>query len=103
MEGIELQHSAPQRDDQDIIRQGDLEDSSLDQELPLGQGDSNEMESGPHRLEPSKQEIQDFVQEMRERSTLLDTSDAISSFGSNSLEDKRHLGVVRECILHSWF
>ena len=49
MEGIELQQPAPQRDGQDIIGQGDLEDSSPDQELPLGQGDSNEMESG-HQL-----------------------------------------------------
>ena len=36
MEGIELQQLAPQRDGQDIIGQGDLEDSSPDQELPLG-------------------------------------------------------------------
>ena len=94
MEGIELQHSAPQRDGQDIIGQGDLEDSSPDQELPLGQGDSIEIESGPHQLEPSEQEIQDFVQEMRERSTLLDTSDTISGFSSNFQEDKCCLGVV---------
>ena len=99
MEGIESQHSAPQRDGQDIIGQGDLEDSSPDQELPLGQGDSIEIESGPHQLEPSEQEIQDFVQEMRERSTLLDTSDAISGFSSNSQEDKRRLGVVVESML----
>ena len=61
------------------------------------------MESGPHWLEPSEQEIQDFVQEMREKSTLLDTLDAISGLSSNSQEDKRHLGVVRECMLQSWF
>ena len=60
-------------------------------------------ESVPYRLEPSEQEIQDYIQEMRERSTLLDTSDAISSFSSNSQEDKRHLGVVREHMLQSWF
>ena len=99
MEGIELQHSAPQRDGQDIIGQGDLEDSSPDQELPLGQGDSIEIESGPHQLEPSKQEIQAYIQEMKERSTLLDTSDAISGFSYNTQEDKRRLRVIRECML----
>ena len=99
MEGIELQHSAPQRDGQDIIGQGDLEDSSPDQELPLVQGHSNDMESGPNWLEPSEQEFQDFVQEMRERSTLLDTSDAISGFSSNSQEDKHRLGIVGEGML----
>ena len=40
---------------------------------------------------------------MREKSTLQDTSDAISGFSSNSQEDKRHLGVVGECMLQSWF
>ena len=40
MEGIELQQLAPQRDGQDIIRQGDLVDLSPEQELPPGQGDS---------------------------------------------------------------
>ena len=40
---------------------------------------------------------------MRERSTLLDTLDAISCFSSNSQEDKRRLGVVGECMLQSWF
>ena len=103
MEGIELQQLAPQRDGQDIIGQGDLEDSSPEQELPLGQGDSIEMESGPHWLEPSEREIQDYVQEMRERSTLLDTLDAISGFSSNSQEDKSCLGVVGERMLQSWF
>ena len=57
MDGIKLQQSAPQRDGQDIIRQGDMEDLSPEQELPPGQGDSIEIESGPHRLEPSEQEI----------------------------------------------
>ena len=52
------------------------------------------MESGPHRLEPSEQDIQEFVQELKERSTLLDTLDAITGFSSNSQEDKHHLGVV---------
>ena len=48
MEGIELQQSAPLRDSQDIIGQGDLEDSPpFEQELPLGEGDSKEMEFGP--------------------------------------------------------
>ena len=62
MEGIESQQSAPLRDGQDIIGQGDLDNSSPSgEELPLGQGDSKEMESGPHRLEPSEQEIQDYV------------------------------------------
>ena len=57
------------------------------------------MESVPYWLEPSEQEIQDYIQEMREKSTLQDTSDAISGFNSNSQEDKRHLGVVRERML----
>ena len=74
MEGIELQQSAPLRDGQDIIRQGDLDNSSPSvEEIPLGQGDSREMEFGPHRPEPSEQDVQDFIQEMRQRATLLDT------------------------------
>ena len=43
MEGIELQQLAPLRDGQDIIAQGDLDNSSpLEEEPPLGQGDSKE-------------------------------------------------------------
>ena len=80
-----------------------MEDLYPEQELPLGEGDSIEIELGPHWLEPSEQEIQDYVQEMRERSTLLDTSDTISGFSSNSQENKRFLGVVGECMLQSWF
>ena len=57
MDGIESQQSAPQRDGQDIIGQGDMEDLSPKQELPPGQGDSIEIESGPHWLEPSEQDI----------------------------------------------
>ena len=57
------------------------------------------LESVPYRLEPSEQEIKDYIQEMREKSTLQDTSDAISGFSSNSQEDKCHLGVVGECML----
>ena len=57
MDGIESQQSAPQRDGQDIIGQGDMEDLSPEQELPPGKGDSIEIESGPHQLEPSEQEI----------------------------------------------
>ena len=105
MEGIELQQSAYLRDGQDIIRQGDLDNSSsLEEEPPLGQGDSKEMESGPHRLEPSEQDIQEFVQEMRGRSTLLATSDAISSHSSNPQEVSNHcLGIVGERMLRSWY
>ena len=40
MEGIESQKSAPEGDGQDIIGEGDLEDSFPEQELPLGQGHS---------------------------------------------------------------
>ena len=41
---------------------------------------------------------------MRERSTLLDTSDAISSHSSNPQEVSNHrLGMVREHILRSWY
>ena len=95
IEGIESEQSAPLRDSQDIIGHGDLDNSSPSgEERPLGQGDSKEIKLGPHRLEPSEQEIQDFVQEMRERSNLLDSLDAISSFSSNSQEDTPHLGVV---------
>ena len=61
MEGIESQQPAPQRDGQDIIRQGDLVDSSPEQELPPGQGDSIILESGPYGLEPIEQEIQDYI------------------------------------------
>ena len=62
MEGIESQQSAPLRDGQDIIGHGDLDNSSPSgEELPLGQGDSKEMEFGPHQLEPSEQDIQEFV------------------------------------------
>ncbi len=62
------------------------------------------MESGPHQLEPSEQDIQEFVQELKERSTLLDTSDAISGHCSNPQEaSNRRLGVVGECMLRSWY
>ena len=57
MEGIESQQSAPLRDGQDIIGQGDQDNSSSSGEPPLGQGDSKDVESCPHRLEPSEQEI----------------------------------------------
>ena len=105
MEGIELQQSPPLRDGQDIIGQGDLDNSSSsEEELPLGQGDSKEMESGPHQVEPSEQDIQEFVQELKERSTLLDTSDAISGHCSNPQEASNCcLGVFRERILRSWY
>ena len=62
IKGIELQQLAPQRDGQDIIGQGDLVDSSPEQKLPPGQGDSIILESGPYWLEPSEQEIQDYIQ-----------------------------------------
>ena len=103
MEGIESQQPAPQRDGQDIIGQGDLGDLSPEQELPPGQGDSMILESVPYWLESTEQEIRDYIQEMREKSALQDTSDAISGFSSNSQEDKRRLGVVGECMLQSWF
>ena len=62
------------------------------------------MEFGPHRLEPSEQDIQEFVQEIRERSTLLNTSDAISGHSSNPQKvSNHHLGIVREHMLRSWY
>ena len=61
MEGIESQQPAPQRDGQDIIGQGDLGDSSPEQELPPGQEDSMILEYVPYQLEPSEQEIQDYI------------------------------------------
>ena len=62
MDGIESQQFAPLRDGQDIIGQGDLDNSSPSvEELPLGQGDSKEMEGGPHQLEPSEHDVQEFV------------------------------------------
>ena len=62
------------------------------------------MESGPHRLEPSEQDIQEFVQELKERSTLLDTSDAISGHSSNPQEvSNRRLGFVGERMLHDGY
>ena len=104
MEGIESQQSAPLRDGQDIIGQGDQDNSSSLEEPPLGQGDSKEVELRPYRLEPSEQEIQEFVQELKERSSFLDTLDAISGHCSNPQEASIcHLGVVREHMLWSWY
>ena len=60
------------------------------------------MELGPHQFEPSELDIQNFVQEIREKSNLPDILDA-SSLSSISQEDKYCLGVVRECMLQSWF
>ena len=105
MDGIELQQSAPLRDGQDIIGQGDPDNSSpLEEEPPLGQGDPKEMESDPHRLEPSEQEVQEYIQELKKESSLLDTSDAISGHSSNPQEvSNRHLGFVREHMFQSWY
>ena len=58
---------------------------------------------GPHQLEPSEQDIQDFVQELRERSTLQDTSDAISGYSSNPQEDMYCLRVGGEYMLRNWY
>ena len=58
------------------------------------------MESGPHQLEPSEQEVQEFIQELKKESSLLDTSDAISGHSSNPQEvSNRRLGFVRERML----
>ena len=105
MEGIELQQSAPLRDGQDIIRQGDPDNSSpLEEEPPLGQGDPKEMESDPHRLEPSEQKMQEYIQELKKESSLLDISGAISGHSSNPQEVSNHrLGVVGERMLRSWY
>ena len=96
MEGIESQQSAPLRDGQDIIGQGGPDISSpLEEEPPLGQGDPKEIESDPHQLEPSEQEVQEYIQELKKESSLLDTLDAISGHSSNPQEVSNHcLGFV---------
>ena len=83
MEGIELQQSAPLRDGQDIIGQGDQDNSSSSGEPPLGQGDPKEVELGPHRLEPTEQEIQDYAQELKKESSFLEIAEAITCQCSN--------------------
>ena len=83
MDWIESQQLAPLRESQDIIRQGNLSTSpSSVEEIPLGQGDSLEVKFGPQWPEPSEQDAQDFVQEMKQRITLLDMLDAISGHSS---------------------
>ena len=74
------------------------------EEIPLGQGDSREVEFGPHRTKPSEQDVQDFLQGIRQRATLLDKSDAISGYSSYSQEvSNRRLVVVRERLLQGWY
>ena len=60
------------------------------------------MESGPHQFESSELDIQNCVQEMREKSNLLDILDA-SGLSSSSQEDKHHLGAVGEHMLGTWY
>ena len=105
MDGIELQQPAPLRDGQDIIGHEDpIPSPSSVEEIPPGQGDSREVEQGPLQSEPSEQDVQDFVQEMRQRATLLDTLGAISGHSSNSQEVSNcHLGVVGERMLLGWY
>ena len=43
-----------------------------------------EVEQGSFQSEPSEQEVRDFVQEIKQRASLLDTLDAISGHSSNS-------------------
>ena len=60
------------------------------------------MESCPHRLEPSEQEIQEYAQELKKESSFHDTVEAISVHCSNPQEASNHrLGVVREHMLQS--
>ena len=55
---------------------------------------------GPLQSEPSEQDVQDFVKEMRQRATLLDISDAISGHSSNPQEVSNYgMGVVGERML----
>ena len=92
MEGMELQQLAPRRDGQDIIGQGDQDNSSSSGEPPLGQGDPKEVESGPHRLEPTEQEIQDYAQELKKESSFLEIAEAITCHCSNPQASNRCLG-----------
>ena len=74
------------------------------EEISLGQGDSREVEQGSFQSESSEQEVRDFVQEMKQRASLLDTSDAISGCSSNPQEVSNcRLGVVGECMLRNWY
>ena len=104
MDGIELQqNSAPLRDGQDIVGQEDpIPSPPSVEETPPGQGDSRqEVEQESFRSEPSNQEVQDFAQEIKQRASLLDTSDAISGPSSRPQEvSNHHLGFVGECMLH---
>ena len=104
MDGIQSQQPAPLRDGQDIIGQEDpISLLPSVKNIPLGQGDSREVEQGPLQSEPSEQKVQDFVQEMRQRTSLLDMLDAISGHSSNPQEvSNHHLGIVGECMLQSW-
>ena len=65
--GFESQLSAPHKNSQDFFGQGDQVDSSPSDQESL-QRDSKEIELGPHQIEPSELDIQNFVHEMRERS-----------------------------------
>ena len=103
MEGIESQQSAPLRDGQDIIGQGDQDNSSSSGEPPLGQGDPKEVESGPHRLEPNEQDIQDYAQESKKEFSFLEIVEAITCHCSNPQASNCYLGVVGEHMLWSWF
>ena len=66
--------------------------------------DSREVEQGSFQSEPSEQEVWNFAQEMKQRVSLLDTSDAISGPSSSTQEvSNRHLGVVGEHMLCDWY
>ena len=107
MDGIESQqNSAPLRDGQDIIGHEDpISSPPSVEEIPPGQGDSRqEVEQESFRSEPSDQEVQDFAQEIKQRASLLDTSDAITGRSSRPQEvSNRHLGFVGEHMLHDWY
>ena len=105
MDGIELHQPAPLRDRPDITGHEDpIPSPSSVEEIPLGQGDSRKVEQGPLQSEPSEQDVQDFVQKISQRATLLDTSDAISGHSSNPQEVSNHRqGVIGERMLRGWY
>ena len=85
-----------------------LEDPSLSLssvEPPLGQGSSRqEFEQWSHQSEPSDRRVQEYVQEAQHRASHQDTLDCISGCSSKPQEvSNRHLGFVRERMLHDWY
>ena len=77
-----------------------MDSSPSDQESL--QKDSKEIELSQHQVEPNEMDIQNFIQEMRERSDPLVILD-VSSLTSNPQERKIRLGIVRERMHQTWY